>query len=251
MREPVPGQRDEGRHQLIPEVGQLPAVRPRLGQPRRGGPVGVADELQEHLGAGDLHRIGDGYPVLVQPAERGELGVRPHPGDRLAAERGPVGGGPRHPGVPGPAAFQVARVPVEQAVLRVTVPLRGQQAGRARAGLIGSRRRPAEQEDVRFLAGLDDAELSVDRGEVGHEPAGVRPGPALGGGGLVPGGPAFAFGQAVCRVGGGFLRGQTLDVPVTLGERIFVVEAVTLPLVIGLADPAEGGVVRIGAVAHW
>jgi hypothetical protein len=65
VREPAPGERDEGCHQLIPEVGKLPVVRPRLGQPRRGGSVGVADELQEHLGAGDLHRVGDGNPLLV------------------------------------------------------------------------------------------------------------------------------------------------------------------------------------------
>jgi len=132
MREPAPGERDQRRHQLIPEVGKLPVVRPGLGQPRRGRPVGLADELQEHLGAGDLHRVGDRNPLLVQPAEGGELGVRPHPGDGLPAERSSVGGRPAHPGVPGPPALQVARVPVEQPMLRVSVPLRGQQAGRAR-----------------------------------------------------------------------------------------------------------------------
>jgi hypothetical protein len=132
VREPAPGERDQGRHQLIPEFGKLPVVRPRLGQPRRGRSVGVADELQEHLGAGDLHRVGDGNPLLVQSAEGGELGVRPHPGDCLPAERGSVGGRPAHSGVPGPPALQVARVPVEQPVLQVAVPLRGQQAGRAR-----------------------------------------------------------------------------------------------------------------------
>jgi hypothetical protein len=180
VREPTPGERDQGRHQLIPKIGQLPLVRPRLGQPRRGGPIGVADELKEHLGAGDLHRVGDGNPLLVQPAEGGELCVRPHPGDCLTAERGSVGGRPAHPGVPGPAALQVARVAVKQTVLRVAVPFRGQQARRAGAGLIGPGYRPAEQEDVRFLAGLDDAELGVDGGEVGDDPAGMRPGPALG-----------------------------------------------------------------------
>jgi hypothetical protein len=251
VREPAPGERDQGRHQLIPEVGKLLVLRPGLRQPRRGRPVGVADELQEHLGAGDLHRVGDRHPLRVQPAEGGELGVRPHPGDRLPAERGSVGSGPRDPGVPGPPALEVARVPVEQAVLRVAVPLRGQQAGRARGGLIGRRHRPAEQEDVRFLAGLDDAELGVDGGQVGDEPAGMRPGPALGRGGLIPGGPAFVVGQTVGPVGDGILRGQPLDMPVPLGERLLAVEAVTLPLGVSLADPAEGGVVEIRALAHW
>jgi hypothetical protein len=79
----------------------------------------------------------------------------------------------------------------------------------------------------------------------------MRPRAALGGGGLIPGGPAFVVGQAVGPVGDGILRCQTLDVPVALGERLLVVEAVTLPLGVGLADPAEGGVVGIRALAHW
>jgi hypothetical protein len=180
VRQPAAGERDEGVHQLVPEIGQLPVVRPRLGQPGRGGPVGVADELKQHLGPGDLHRVGDRQALLVQSAEGRELGVRPHPGDCLPAERGSVGGGPGDPGVSGAAAFEVSGVPVEQPVLRVAVPLRGQQARGPGAGLIGRRHRPAEQEDVRLLAGLDDAELGVDGGEVGDDPAGMRPGPALG-----------------------------------------------------------------------
>jgi hypothetical protein len=178
--EPAAGQRDQGVHQLVPEAGQLPLVGPGLGQSRRGGPVGVADELKQHLGPGDLHRVGDRQSLLVQSAQGREFGVRPHPGDCLAAERGSVGGGPRHPGIPGAAALQVARVPVEQPVLRVAVPLRGQQARGPGTGLIGRGHRPAEQEDIRFLAGLDDAEFGVDGGEVGDDPAGMRPGPALG-----------------------------------------------------------------------
>jgi hypothetical protein len=133
VREPAARQRDQGRHQLIPEIGQLPVVRARLRQPRRGGPVGVADELKQHLGAGDLHRVGDRQAFLVQSAEGRELSVGPQPGDCLPAERGSVGGGARDPGVSGAAAFEVSGVPVEQPVLRVAVPLRGEQAGTARA----------------------------------------------------------------------------------------------------------------------
>jgi len=132
VREAAAGERDQGGHQLIPKIGELPVVRPGLGQSRGGVPVGVTDELKEHLGAGDLHRVGDRYPLLVQPAESGELGVRPHPGDRLTAERGPVGGRPGDPRVPGPTALQVPGVPVEEPVLRIAVPLGGQQAGPAR-----------------------------------------------------------------------------------------------------------------------
>ena len=243
VRVPAPGERDQGVDQLIPEVGQLPFVGPRLGQPRRGGAVVVADEFEQHLGPGDLHRVGNRHPRLAEQAERGELGVRPHPGDRLAPERGPVGGGPAHPRIPGPAALQVPGVPVEEPVLGIAVPLSGEQAGLA----AGHRHSPADQEYVGFLAGLDDAKLGVDGGQVGDEPWGVRPGPALGGvGGLVPGGPAFPRRQAVGRVGGGLRRSQPLDVPVALGERLLVVESVTLPLAVCLRpvlDPVEGRVV--------
>jgi hypothetical protein len=189
VRVPAPGERDQGPDELVPEIGQLPVVGPRLGQPGRGGAVGVADELEQHLGPGDLHRVGNRHLRLVKQAERGELGARPHPGDRLAAERGPVGGGPAHPGIPGPAPLQVPRVPMEEPVLRVAVPFRGQQAGLS----AGDRDGPPDQEYVGFLAGLDDAKLGVDGGEIGDEPTGVRPGPALGRRGLVPGGPAFAL----------------------------------------------------------
>ena len=181
VRVPAPGERDQGLDQLIPEIGQLPVIGPGLGQPRRGGPVVVADELEQHLGAGDLHRVGNGHLRLVEQAEGGELGVRPHPGDRLPAERGPVDGGPAHPGVPGPAALQVPGVAMEQPVLGIAVPFRGQQAGLAARRLLRSAgHRPANQEYVGFLARLDDAELGVDGGQVGDEPSGVRSRPALG-----------------------------------------------------------------------
>jgi hypothetical protein len=244
VRVPAAGERHQGLDQLIPEVGQLAAVGPRLGQPRGGSAVVVADELQQYLGPGDLHWVGNRHPRLVEQAERGEFGVRPHPGDRLPAERGPVGGGPAHPGIPRPAALQVPGVPMEEPVLRVAVPLRGEQAGLAVRGR--DRHSPANQEYVCFLAGLDDAKFGVDGGEVGDEPWGVRPGPALGRGGLVPGGPAFARRQAVGRVRGGLRRGQPPDVPVALGERVLVVEPVTLPLAAcprPVVAPAEGRVV--------
>jgi hypothetical protein len=133
VRQPAAGEGDEGVYQLIPEIRQFPVVRARLGQPRGGGPVGVADELEQHLGAGDLHRVGDRQALLVQSAEGRELGVGPHPGDCLPAERGSVGGGSGDPGIPGAAPFEVSGVAVEQPVLRVAVPLGGQQAGTAGA----------------------------------------------------------------------------------------------------------------------
>jgi hypothetical protein len=64
----------------------------------------------------------------------------------------------------------------------VAVALGRQQAGRA-----GLRHAPAQQEDVGFLARLQDAELGVDRGQLGDQPVRVRLWPALAGVGLVPG----------------------------------------------------------------
>ena len=76
----------------------------------------------------------------------------------------------------------------------VAVALGGEQAGPP----VGHA--AADQEDVGFLAGFQDAELGVDGGQFGDQPVGVRPGAALGRDRLVPGGPAVAFGQAVGRV---------------------------------------------------
>ena len=180
----------------------------------------------------------------MQLAQRGELGVRPLPGDRLPAERRPVGGRAGHAGVAGAAALEVPGVPVELPVLRVAVTLGGEQAGALRAGHASP-----EQVDVGFLAGLQDAELCVNGGEVGDQPFGVRPRAAFSGCGLIPRRPAVAFRQTVGRVIR-VLGDEPGQVPVALGEGIFVVEVLT-PLARGAADPAVCGVVRICAVAHW
>ena len=194
MGQAVPGQGGERLHQLVPEPGQRGRVRPGLGQPRGGRPVRRADELEQQLGVQDLRRIGDGYPGRVQPGQRAELSVRPLPGDGLAAERTPARHRPVDPGLPDPAPFQVAAVPVEHPVPGIAVAL-----GREQAGPAAGHAAP-DQEDVGFLAGLQDAELGVDGGQVGDQPAGMRLRAALGRDGLVPGRPAVALGQAVGRV---------------------------------------------------
>ena len=74
--------------------------------------------------------------------------------------------------------------------------------GREQAGPVGARDFAAEQEDVGFLAGLQHAELGVDRGELGDQPARVRFRPALGRRRLVPGGPAIPLRQVVGGVEG-------------------------------------------------
>ena len=61
VREPVPGERAQGRDELIPQARQLLPRRPGLGEPGRACAVRVADELEQHLGADDLHRVGDGH----------------------------------------------------------------------------------------------------------------------------------------------------------------------------------------------
>ena len=194
MGQAVPGQGGERLHQLVPERGQPGRVRPGLGQPRGGRPVRRADELEQQLGVQDLRRIGDRDPGRVQPGQRAELSVRPLAGDSLAAERTPARHRPVDPGLPDPAPFQVAAVPVEHPVPGVAVAL-----GREQAGPAAGHAAP-DQEDVGFLAGLQDAELGVDGGQVGDQPPGMRLRAALRRDGLVPGRPAVALGQAVGRV---------------------------------------------------
>jgi hypothetical protein len=57
---------------------------------------------------------------------------------------------------------------VEAAVLLAAVPLRSEHHA------VGARHGPAEQVDVGFLAGLEDAELGVDRRAVPDDPVGGR-----------------------------------------------------------------------------
>ena len=217
MGEAEPGQRDQCLHQLVPEVRQLAALRPGLGQPGSGRAVGLADELDQHLGADHLHRVGHRSADGVQLAHGGELGAGPLRGDHLPPGRGAAGHGPADPGIPVSPPFQVRAVAVEHLVLGGAVPLGRQQTGPA-----GFRHTAADQEDVGLLAGLQQPELGVHRAELGDQPGRVGTGPALAGGWLIPGGPAVALGKAVNGVEG--IRGrQPAAVPIPLGEGWFVV----------------------------
>src|SRR4029077_21024385 len=155
-------------------------------------PVCRPDELQQQLGAEYLYRVRYGGPGRAQPGQRGELRGRPLAGNGLPAERAPAGHRPVDPEIPGPASLQVAAVAVEHPVVRGPVALGREQAGPVRSGDAA-----ADQEDVGLLAGLQDAELGVARGELGDQPVRVGLGAALGRRGLVPGRPAIALPQAV------------------------------------------------------
>jgi hypothetical protein len=122
---------------------------------------------------------------------------------------------------------------VEHLVLGIAVPFGGKQAGAA-----CSRHAAAQQEDVGFLARLQDPELGINGSQLGDQPIRVRTGPALAGAGLIPGGPAIPFGQAVHGVEG-IRSGQRRTVTLAFGEgRLVVVKA-------PLSAAVEG------KVGHW
>jgi hypothetical protein len=129
---------------------------------------------------------------------------------------------------------------MEHAVIGGPVPL-----GREQAGPVRPRDATADQEDVGFLAGLQDPELGVDRGELGDQPAGVGFRAALGRYGLVPGGPAITLWQAV---GGVELleRRQHPAAPDALGRGRLVV--VVAPLTAAGGELSVVGGVIVGHV---
>src|SRR5580693_1641346 len=212
VRQPVAGQGDHRLHHLVPEPGELGRAGPGLGQPRRGRPVRRPDELQQQLGAEDLHRVRHGSPGRAQPGQRGELRPGPLACDGLPAERAPAGHRPVDPEIPGPASLQVAAA-------------------------------AADQEDVGLLAGLQDAELDVDRGVLGDQPVRVGLGTAFGRRGLVPGRPAIALWQAV---GGVELldRRQRPAPPDALGRGWVVV--VETPLTAARSELSVVGGMKVG-----
>ena len=168
------GERRHRVRQLLPEVGQLVVVHAHLGQPGRGAAVGVPDELEQQFGAEQLHGVGHRDPELPEPPERGELRPRPLLGDEVTAERRAGRHRPVLARAPHPAALEVAGVAVEHPVLAGPVALRRQQTRAA------GRYRALDQVDVGLLAGLEHAELGVDRAELGHHPLRSRGGSVLG-----------------------------------------------------------------------
>ncbi|GMA18454.1 hypothetical protein GCM10025862_04750 [Arsenicicoccus piscis] len=190
VRPPLTGQHEQDRAQLLVELGQHRRRRPGLGQPRCGDAVRGADELHQHLGAGQLHGIGDRQAERPEPVERRELGAGPLGRDHVLAEVGPAGHGAGLARAPHPAPLEIARVAVEHAVVRRAVALGGQDHRAVRV-----RGDPSpEQVDVGLLAGLEDAEVGVDGAERRDHPGWARLGAVLG---TVPGGPALALGRVV------------------------------------------------------
>jgi hypothetical protein len=247
VREAEAGESGHGLDQLAPEAGEFGRPGAGLGEARRAGAVRLADELKQHLGAHDLHRVRDRHPRAVELAQRGELRVRPLAGDRLPAERGPVRGGAGRPAVASPTALEVSGVPVELPVRGVPVAFGGEQAGP-----VCPWHAPAEEKYVGFFSRLEDAQFVVDRGEVGDQPRRERLRAALQRRYLIPGRPAIAFRQAVGRVA--FVGpGEPSQLPGALyvgGLVIVRLIELMLPLSPGAADPAECRVVGICAVAH-
>jgi hypothetical protein len=130
---------------------------------------------------------------------------------------------------------------VEHPVPGVPVPLGRQQAGRP-----GLRHAPADQEHVGFLAGLQDAQLRIDRGQLGDQPVRVGLGTAFQGFGLVPGRPAVALGHPVGDVE--VVQGrQRQTLPLPLFKKGFFVEALLAAPFTGAAAPM---VVRVRRIAH-
>src|SRR5690606_12116196 len=155
-----------------------------------------ADELHEHLCAVDLHGVGHAGARGPGLTQRDELGVRPLGGrHRAAPRRLAVVDGALVAGAPDLAALCVLAAAVELTVVQAAVALGDQEArGRlVRVPRRGSRREGTlEQVGVRLLAGLEDAELGVEGGVAGDEPAGDRLGSTLALGDGAPGGPALA-----------------------------------------------------------
>ncbi len=71
---------------LIPQVVQLVAGAAELREPRRRRSVGIADELEQDLGAVQLDRIWHRRAGLPHHAEHLELGGGPLAGQDLPAE---------------------------------------------------------------------------------------------------------------------------------------------------------------------
>jgi len=129
---------------------------------------------------------------------------------------------------------------VELPVPRVPVALGGEQARPVRPGHAA-----AEQKYVRFLAGLENAELVIDRREVGDQPLRMGLGAAFRWRGLIPGRPPVAFWQAVGAVVR-VLGFELWQVALALGVAgLVVVELAALSTAAG-----DSVVVGVGAVAH-
>ena len=169
------------------QVGQVGGVGAHLRQTWRGLPgFDVADELLQQLGPEDLNRVS----------------ARARRARTAASAR-------RTPRWPTASRSSACTLVVRLAIARLSrdsrtaAEPRGSRrrdgtAGAATRGAlgceqtapIGARNAALDQEDVGFLARLQNAELGVGRGEIGHEPIRVRSRAASAGGRHIPGGPS-------------------------------------------------------------
>ena len=134
---------------------------------------GFPDELQHDLGAKHLeHSVGHRHARLVEPGQGSELRPRRLRGDHGAPGIGAPGHGAGVPWRRGPGGLPGTRCPGGTSGARCPGSV-WRPAGRPGR----PREAAADQEDIGFLAGLQDAQLGIDRGQVGDEPAGIGPGP--------------------------------------------------------------------------
>ena len=188
---------------------------------------------------------GTGTPARCSWPSAANSALAHCPRDHLPPGRAAGGHRPVGPGLADPAALAVRAVAVEHPVLGIPVPLGRQQAGPA-----GSRHAAADQEDVGLLAGLQHAQLGVDRGQLGDQPARVGLGAAVPGGGwsqVDQRSPAGSPSTASWASGGG----QRPAVPVALGKGgLFVVKPPLAAAVgrIGHRRCSSGRAVKEGSV---
>jgi hypothetical protein len=127
-------------------------------------------------------------------------------GHQVAAELGMRGHGAGLAAAPDSAAFEIPSIAMEHAAFSGPVAFGGQQGGRV------TRQAAGEQVDVGLLAGLEDAEVGVDRAECGDDPVGSRFRAVHG---PVPRRPAFAFRRGV----GVGVNGEAVGLP-AVGEMV-------------------------------
>ena len=161
---------------------------------RRGaatpGLFGVLDELHHDFRAVDLHRIWHGYAIFVRHAQVRPFGVGPAGGLHLTAVAAAVLQCPGVAGTTHRPALRVAGGPVEEALVGGTVALGRQQCAPRFGGTLN-------EENVRLLAGFQDAQVGVDGGGILNDELGVRLGTAHELFQVRPRGPALVLGEGI------------------------------------------------------
>ena len=141
---------------LVEQCAQLGGARTHLMQARScHHRVRARDELHQDLPAIELNRIGHGNTGLVEPLEAGPLRLSPEAGFDGTAEVGLGGDGSGVATVADAPSFCEGGVAAEEPMVGGSIALRREQTGLI--GIAGNR--TSDEEDVCFLAGLQDAKI--------------------------------------------------------------------------------------------